>query len=551
MQFIPIQVRLATSAVLCLVVSAACNSSSPVEVSSDTGKPTKLYVSPVQVDFGSSGTSASVVLTNTTGRALSWSASESAGWLSLGTSSGTVWGNADYTLSLSAQRGSLPPGKYRTSVKVSGDKGTGSATVSVSLTVPSTSVEPPDSGSTSAAALSVSPLQVDFGTTATTGSVSLTNTGDASLSWTASESKGWLSLGASSGSVPGKTSRTLSLAVDRNGMTAGTYSGSVSISAGTAGSATANVSMTVGSWSPSPSTVVLAGKVVDQFGGQPVPGLKVTYAGVTATTDAAGAFSIPGSPTTSLSELAVTGAGYYRRQTYAKTGDSVWRVVPTTFNMTAFDDVARDEHASYTLRWLAPPTIYVDTDPQGFEPGPELDKWISQVQVQAAAFVSDWSGQTIRPADVVVTSRPPQDNTSGTIVIHFSENASDYGNGDYIGMTRMSWSTNGAMSSAAIWLRYKRYSGDSYAGKRQGILGHELGHAMGYGHMTSGVTSFMEPSLGSKTGLSAFDRQAALLVYTRAPRNSSHDIDSATGYRALVPSGMPRVTEWVCAAADE
>ena len=107
------------------------------------------------------------------------------------------------------------------------------------------------------------------------------------------------------------------------------------------------------------------------------------------------------------------------------------------------------------------------------------------------------------------------------------------------------------MSSAAIWLRYKRYSGDGYAGKRQGILGHELGHAMGYGHMTSGITSFMEPSLGSKTGLSAFDRQAALLIYTRAPRNMSHDIDSSTGYRALVPSGMPMVTEWVCAASGK
>lgn len=544
MSSISIWVRFATFAALCLVVSTACNSSSPVEVSSEAGKPTKLYVSPVSVDFGSSGTSASVVLTNTSGRALSWSASESAGWLSLGTSSGTVWGNAASTLSLSAQRGSLAPGKYTTSIKVSGDKGAGSATVSVSLTVPST-------GGTTEGQLAVSPLSVDFGTEQTTKSITLTNTGDASLSWTANESAGWLSLGATSGSVPANSSRTLTLAVDRTSMPTGTHTTSLGISAGTAGSVTGSVSMTVGSWSPPPSSVALAGKVVDQFGGQPLPGLKVTYAGVTATTDATGSFSIPGSPTTSLSALTVTGTGYYRRETYAKTGDSVWQVVPTTFNMSAFDDVARDEHASYTLRWLAAPTIYVDTTPEGFEAGPELDKWISQVQVQAAAFVTEWSGQTIHPSSVVVTSRPPQDNTGGTIVIHFSESASDYNNGDYIGMTRMSWSTSGAMSSAAIWLRYKRYSGDGYAGKRQGILGHELGHAMGYGHMTSGITSFMEPSLGSKTGLSAFDRQAALLIYTRAPRNMSHDIDSSTGYRALVPSGMPMVTEWVCAAGGK
>jgi hypothetical protein len=296
--------------------------------------------------------------------------------------------------------------------------------------------------------------------------------------------------------------------------------------------------------------VALAGRLVDQFGGHALAGLQVQYAGKTTTTDAQGAFTIPGDSTTTLGALTVSGTGYYRRDTFAKTGDRQWAVVPTTFNMAAFDDLARDEHASHTIRWIASPTVYVDTRPEGFEAGPELDTWISQVQVQAAAFVSDWTGNTIRPADVIVTSRPPQDLSAGTIVIHFSENSSDYGNQEYIGMARLSWTSNGMMSAAGVWLRYKRYSGDNYVAKRQGILGHELGHAMGYGHMTSGTLSFMEPSLGSKTSLSAFDRQAALLLYSRAPRNTSHDTDSSTSYRALSPAGAPMTTEWVCADGE-
>ncbi|HET9333882.1 MAG TPA: hypothetical protein VFQ21_09900, partial [Gemmatimonadota bacterium] len=77
--------RFAALAAVC-ALTGSC--SSPVEVDSEAARGAKILVSPLQVDFGSNGTTASVTLENTTKRAMGWTASESAGWLSLGATSG-------------------------------------------------------------------------------------------------------------------------------------------------------------------------------------------------------------------------------------------------------------------------------------------------------------------------------------------------------------------------------------------------------------------------------------------------------------------------------
>ena len=498
--------------------------------------PGNLEVSPEQVNFGTTSTGATVTLSNDSPKTISWTASEKSTWLRLSSLSGSLSGWSDRKLSLSADRTNLAPGTYSTKVTfVCSDE---TYAVPVSITVPSTSTS---------SQLTISPAQVDFGTTLTSATITLTNNGSTSFAWTASESVGWLSLSLLSGTLAGKTTKSVTIQANRSGKAAGTYTANVTISAGTAGSVKVPVTMTVPSTSGSTS-ILLAGRLVDQFDGHALSGLTVQYAGKSATTDGSGRFTIPGTASSSLTTLTLSGSGVYKRVTFAETGDSQWQVVPASFSMTAFNDVARDEYGSGTVRWVGAPTVYVDTRPEGFT-SPDLSTWISEVKVQAAEFISDWTGAKIQPATVIVTSNPPRDFSPATIVIHFSEDDSRYGgNSNFIGATRMSYTSAGTVSSAAIWLRYLGYSGN--AGKRKGILGHELGHAMGYGHMTSGTFSFMEPSLGTKTDLSSFDIQAASLLYSRAPENTSPDTDNWDSYRSLSPSGLPIEREWICGAEE-
>ncbi|HEU4464277.1 MAG TPA: hypothetical protein VFS53_04460, partial [Gemmatimonadota bacterium] len=152
-------------AVLGILYSAlACNSTSPVENELDlaakggNGGGSAFQVSPLSVSFGSTGTTASVTLTNSSRKTLSWTASENAGWLSLGATSGSIAARSSRTVSMSVQRGSLAPGTYSTNVTFSSSAG--STVVSVTMTVPAP-----------AEAFDVNPLQVDFGTSTTSTSV--------------------------------------------------------------------------------------------------------------------------------------------------------------------------------------------------------------------------------------------------------------------------------------------------------------------------------------------------------------------------------------------
>src|SRR5688572_9285583 len=293
----------------------------------------------------------------------------------------------------------------------------------------------------------------------------------------------------------------------------------------------------------SPGTSSLSGQVVDQFSGAGVAGAAVQFAGASTVTDAGGHFSISGA-SGSAGPVVVVGAGYHDRQTFAAGSAVRIAVVPASFNMTTFHDVGR-ENSQRTIRWLASPTLYLDTRVQGGAVDPaELQQWIAEIQAIAPSVVVDWSGSALAGRAVAVGEAPP---ASGAIVLQFDENPASYPTERTAGLTTVTWGTNGVISAVRIRLRLSELTGPTGALARRAILAHELGHAMGLGHVEGETMSLMSPVVRTTT-LTEFDRAVARIHYGRAPGNTSLDRDQqampATG--ALAPAVSSVSRDWGC-----
>jgi hypothetical protein len=163
---------------------------------------------------GATPAAQSVSLTGN-GGTLAWTASTNASWLGVNPGSG----NTSATLQVSVASSTLNPGNYSGAVTVTSFGATNTTqTISVSLSV----VAPPP-------VLAVSPLSLSFtslaGQTSLAQSVSITNGGYGSFSWSASKDAGWLTLSATSGSTP----QSVNVTSNSSGLATGSYTGHITI----------------------------------------------------------------------------------------------------------------------------------------------------------------------------------------------------------------------------------------------------------------------------------------------------------------------------------
>jgi uncharacterized protein (TIGR03437 family) len=196
-----------------------------------------IAIAPASLQFaytadGAVPSAQTVDITNGGSGTLAWTATASATWLSLSATSGT----APTALFVSVAPAGLGAGTYTGAIQISA---AGASNSPVSIAVTLVVAAPPPS-------LVVSPQALTFQYTAggavpAAQSVSITNGGAGSLSWTASGGAFWTALSAASGNAPG----TLSISVNPANLAAGSYTTAVTIAATDPTVSPASISVTL------------------------------------------------------------------------------------------------------------------------------------------------------------------------------------------------------------------------------------------------------------------------------------------------------------------
>jgi hypothetical protein len=241
----------------------------------------------------------------------------------------------------------------------------------------------------------------------------------------------------------------------------------------------------------------------------------------------------------------IRGTAIVERQTRvtAPASDALLSLIPATFNLQAFDELARTSNARLQ-RWTTRPSLVIvasvmafkaDTH-DGFTANGEkmTDLEVSGLTSYVTEGLSIWSGggftsfasTTVeRPlgGDAVSVKRP------GKIVVgrYTGMDTSD----GTIGFTTWLEASDGTVTGGSIFLDEAFDRDDN---RRRLLRIHELGHAMGYQHVTT-LKSIMNPIIGPD--VTEFDRSAATIAFQRPPGNHQPDRDPDSTRVGTLPSG--------------
>jgi hypothetical protein len=287
---------------------------------------------------------------------------------------------------------------------------------------------------------------------------------------------------------------------------------------------------------PSPTLPVggLNGTTIDAASDARLPGVTIRVEGLGQTTSGAdGTFHLEADAPDQTRAVTITSDLSVDRTTHLRTPGSpaTLSLISRSFDLPAFDEMARSFGALH--RWTtSPPLVLLGrvlqftnlTDAQyagtgaamtdGDMSGLSADLTWGLQQLSAGQF-TQFAGETretAEPDDIVNVLRP------GTIVVARYRGLS-VATG-YWGYTRWSWNAAGELLSGTVMIDADfDGSGSPF---RRSLRVHELGHALGYTHVTLRA-SVMNSS--ARFEPNTFDRDAAKIAFQRSPLNRSPDID--------------------------
>lgn len=284
-----------------------------------------------------------------------------------------------------------------------------------------------------------------------------------------------------------------------------------------------------------PPAASLSGTVVDSLSNQRLAGVVVRADGIGETTTGGdGGFQLTTTEPQQTRTVVMTSPATVERSTRLRIpGPSATvSLIPAAFDLNAFNQMFRGSGGELH-RWVTAPHLVIQRRALTFT-DLSSSSYIATTHVmteeEAAALIADlewalgeltagtftrFAGVDVELADEgasVEVSRP------GRIVVSRYEGLTTATN--FWGYARWAWNGLGEVSAAIVKLdRAFDTSGSPY---RRSLRAHELGHALGYTHVTT-RDSVMQSH--GRTEPTAFDRDGVRIAFQRPPRNRAPDAD--------------------------
>ena len=301
-----------------------------------------------------------------------------------------------------------------------------------------------------------------------------------------------------------------------------------------------------------PSPYLTTGRAIDAVTQSAVAGVKVGGDGVTGTScESSGAFLVAAATASSEPRpLVFTGPNLVERRTNVRVPgpDLLVSMIPDGFDLRAFDEMFRSPQLR---RWTAAPPLLIETRSLQFTDMSMMDAVaLDEVMpdAEAAALVGDltWAlpqltGGAITDFLAVTRQQSAQGarvNLLNHDVITVSRVVGLTAATGYWGFARCRVQSDGRVTAGIIMLdRDFDRSGSPFT---RSLRAHELGHALGYEHVTS-RTSVMNSE--ARIEPNDFDRDAARIAFQRPPGNQSPDVDPSSAWinRRITATWSPPV----------
>jgi len=288
---------------------------------------------------------------------------------------------------------------------------------------------------------------------------------------------------------------------------------------------------------PGPSggaAFTVAARVTDAITGNVLSGVTASGDGISGSASSAAGTMTVGATANSVSArpVAFARAGYVTRTVAMKIpgNEVVVSMIPSSFNLEAYDELLR---APRLQRWTSAPPLRVQTRTLQFTSinqadAAAIDEVMSDAERADLEADLTWAlpqltGNTYQAFAGITRETIPLDqrmqvlNTGVITVARYAGLTTATG---FLGYSRWQFRTDGTVIGGTIML--DRDFDRSNSVFKRSLRAHELGHALGYTHVTL-LTSVMNTS--AVTEPNTFDRQATQIAFLRPPGNVRLDSD--------------------------